>query len=205
MYAGHGYAAVMVDFHGSTGYGQAFTDAIQGDWGGAPLEDLDLGLEAALREVPDLDGDRVAALGASYGGYLMFWLAGQRPDRFRCIVAHDGVFSPRALWFDTEELFFPERDLVGTPWANPEGYARHDPSAFVDRWKAPTLVIQGERDFRVPTSHALGAFNALQRLGVPSRLLLFPTENHWVLGTANSARWHAEVLAWLDRWTKETP
>jgi dipeptidyl aminopeptidase/acylaminoacyl peptidase len=201
VYAGHGYAAVMVDFHGSTGYGQSFTDAIQGDWGGAPLEDLDRGLEAALREVPELDGARVAALGASYGGYMMFWIAGQRPDRFRCIVAHDGVFSPRALWFDTEELFFPERDLMGTPWANPVAYAKHDPSAFVDRWKAPMLVIQGERDFRVPTSHALGAFNALQRQGIPSRMLLFPTENHWILGAANSARWHAEVLAWLDKWT----
>jgi dipeptidyl aminopeptidase/acylaminoacyl peptidase len=201
LYAAHGYAVVLPDFHGSTGYGQAFTDAIQDDWGGAPLEDVMAGLDAALAQVPNLDGERVAALGASYGGYMMFWLAGQRPDRFRCIVAHDGVFSPRALWFDTEELFFPEHDMLGTPWDNPASYARHDPSQHVDKWSTPMLVVQGEQDFRVTTSHSLGAFNALQRRGVPSRLLVFPSENHWVLGLANSARWHHEVLGWLDRWT----
>jgi dipeptidyl aminopeptidase/acylaminoacyl peptidase len=128
-YAGAGYAAVMVDFHGSTGYGQAFCDAIRGDWGGKPLEDLQKGLTAALARYPWMDGDRVAALGASYGGYMINWIAGNWPDRFKCLVSHDGNLDERMAYFDTEELWFPEWDHIGTPWDNPENYAKHNHNA----------------------------------------------------------------------------
>lgn len=200
VFASAGYAVVMIDFHGSVGYGQAFTDRITGDWGGAPLVDLDLGLEHALGANPWMDGDRVGALGASYGGYMMFWLASQRPDRFRCLVAHAGVFSPRQLWFDTEELWFVEHDMVGPPWADASTYHLHDPSQHVASWRTPMLVVQGGKDFRVTESHSLSAFNALQRLGVESRLLYFPDESHWVNKPHNVLQWHDEVLGWLGRY-----
>ncbi len=200
VYAGAGYAAVMVDFHGSTGYGQAFTDAIRHDWGGAPYEDLMKGLDAALARYPFLDGQRAAALGASYGGYMIYWIAGQT-DRFRCLVAHDGNLDERFAYFDTEELWFPEWEHGGTPWDNPSGYAKHNPIEFVGNWKTPTLVVHGELDFRVVATQGLAAFNALQRRGIPSQFLWFPDENHWVLKPQNSLQWHETVLAWLGRWT----
>jgi dipeptidyl aminopeptidase/acylaminoacyl peptidase len=202
IYAGAGYAAVMVDFHGSTGYGQAFTDSIQGDWGGKPLEDLKKGLDAALKKNPWMDGDRVCALGASFGGYMINWIAGAWPDRFRCLVAHDGNLDERFAYFDTEELWFPERDHLGTPWDNPEGYEKHNPLALVKKWKTPTLVIHGGKDFRVVETQGIATFTALQRRGIPSRFLHFPDENHWVLKPHNSILWHETVLAWLDQWTK---
>ncbi len=201
-YAGHGYAAVMIDFHGSTGYGQEFTDSIRGDWGGKPLEDLRKGLAAALEKYPFLDGDRVCALGASFGGYMINWIAGNWPDRFRCLVCHDGNLDERMAYFDTEELWFPERDHEGTPWENPEGYEKHNPVNFVKNWKTPMLVIHGARDYRVVDTQGLATFNALQRRGIPSQLLYFPDENHWVLKPANSILWHDTVLAWIDRWTR---
>lgn len=199
IYAGAGYAAIMVDFHGSTGYGQAFTDAIRGDWGGAPFEDLMAGLDAALGRFDYLDGTRVAALGASYGGYMINWIAGQAPDRFRALVNHDGIVDTRMFWFDTEELWFPEWEFGGLPWQNAEGYARHNPALHVGKWKTPMLVIQGAKDFRVVETQALATFTALQRQGIPSRFLYFPDENHWVIRPQNSVRWHAEVLDWLSR------
>jgi len=201
-YAGHGYAAVMIDFHGSTGYGQAFTDSIRGDWGGKPLVDLRKGLAAALAKYPFLDGDRVCALGASFGGYMINWIAGNWPDRFRCLVCHDGNLDERMAYFDTEELWFPERDHEGTPWDNPEGYEKQNPVNFVKNWKTPMLVIHGARDYRVVDTQGLATFNALQRRGIPSQLLYFPDENHWVLKPANSILWHDTVLAWIDRWTR---
>jgi dipeptidyl aminopeptidase/acylaminoacyl peptidase len=202
VYAGAGYAALMVDFHGSTGYGQAFTDAIGGDWGGKPLEDLKKGLAAALARFPWMDGTRVAALGASYGGYMINWIAGNWPDAFRCLVCHDGNLDEKMAYFDTEELWFPEWDHRGTPWTNPEGYEKQNPVNFVKNWKTPMLVIHGGRDFRVADVQGLSTFNALQRLGIPSKLLYFPDENHWVLKPHNSILWHDTVLAWLDRWCK---
>ncbi len=201
VYAGHGYAAVCVDFHGSSGYGQAFTDSIRGDWGGKPLEDLKQGLAAVLEHYPWMDGDRVAALGASYGGYMVNWIAGNWPQRFKCLVNHDGVFDTRMMYFDTEELWFPEWDHDGTPWGNPEGYRRNNPVAFVDRWRTPMLVIHGALDYRVVDTQGIAAFTACQRQGIPSRLLYFPDENHWVLKPHNSILWHDTVLGWLDRWT----
>lgn len=201
-YAGAGYAVVMVDFHGSTGYGQAFTDSIRGDWGGKPLVDLQKGLAAALERYSWMDGDRVGALGASYGGYMINWIAGNWPDRFRCLVNHDGSFDERMAYFDTDELWFPEWDHEGTPWDDPAGYEEQNPLRFVGRWKTPMLVVHGQQDFRVPVTQGIGTFNALQRRGIPSELLYFPDENHWVLKPQNSILWHDTVLAWLDRWLK---
>jgi dipeptidyl aminopeptidase/acylaminoacyl peptidase len=203
-YAGAGYAAVMVDFHGSTGYGQAFTDSIRGDWGGKPLVDLQKGLAAALKRCPWMDPDRIGALGASFGGYMINWIAGKWPDRFRCLVNHDGNLDERMAYFDTEELWFPEWDHMGTPWENPAGYEKHNPVNFVKNWKTPMLVIHGALDFRVADTQGLGTFNALQRLGIPGKLLYFPDENHWVLKPQNSILWHQTVIGWLDRWLKNT-
>ena len=202
VYAGRGYAAVMIDFHGSTGYGQAFTDAIRGDWGGKPFEDLKLGLDAALRAYPWMDGDRVAALGASYGGWMMNWIAGNWPDRFRCLVTHDGFLDSKNSYFTTEELWFAEWEFMGTPWEKPELFDKWNPINHVGNWKTPTLVVHGGQDFRVVETDGLAVFNALQRRGVPSKLLYFPDENHWVLKPANSILWHDTVLDWLDQWTK---
>ncbi|MHC4431905.1 MAG: dipeptidyl-peptidase 5, partial [Planctomycetota bacterium] len=202
-YAGAGYAAVMVDFHGSTGYGQAFCDSIRGDWGGKPLEDLRKGLAAALRRYSWMDGSRVGALGASFGGFMINWIAGNWPDRFRCLVNHDGNLCERMAYYDTEELWFPEWDHLGTPWNNPEGYEKHNPVNFVRNWKTPMLVIHGALDFRVADTQGLATFNALQRRGIPSKLLYFPDENHWVLKPANSILWHETVIGWLDQWVKK--
>jgi dipeptidyl aminopeptidase/acylaminoacyl peptidase len=202
-YAGAGYAAVMVDFHGSIGYGQPFTDSIRGDWGGKPLEDLKKGLAAALKRYPWMDGDRVGALGASFGGYMINWIAGNWPDRFRCMVNHDGNLDGRMAYFDTEELWFPEWDHLGTPWENPQHYEKHNPVNYVKNWKTPMLVIHGAMDFRVVDTQGLATFNALQRLGIPSKLLYFPDENHWVLKPHNSILWHETVIGWLDQWLKK--
>ncbi len=202
VYAGAGYAALLVDFHGSTGYGQAFTDSIQGDWGGKPLDDLKAGLAAALARYPWMDGDRVAALGASFGGYMMNWIEGAWPDCFRCLVSHDGNLDEFHAYFDTEELWFPERDHRGTPWQAPESYQRHNPVNLVSQWKTPILVVHGGKDYRVVETQGLSTFTAAQRRGVPSELLHFPDENHWVLKPQNSLVWHETVLRWLDRWTR---
>ena len=200
VYAGAGYAAVMVDFHGSVGYGQAFTDSIRHDWGGKPLEDLRKGLAAARERYPWLDGDRICALGASYGGYMMNWIAGNWPDGFRCLVNHDGIFDLRSMYYSTEELWFPEWEHGGTPWENPEGVERHNPARFVDRWRTPMLVVHGGQDFRIVESQGFQTFTALQRRGIASQLLYFPDENHFVLDPHNSLQWHETVLAWLARW-----
>ena len=201
-YAGAGYAAVMVDFHGSTGYGQKFTDSIQSDWGGKPLEDLQKGLAAALDRYPWMNADKVAALGASYGGYMINWIAGNWPDRFTCLVNHDGNLDERFAYFDTEELWFPERDHKGTPWTNPKGYEKHNPVNYIQNWKTPMLVIHGGQDFRVVETQGLGTFTTLQRMGIPSKLLYFPDENHWILKPQNSIQWHNTTLQWLNQWTK---
>ncbi len=202
-YAGAGYAVVMVDFHGSTGYGQAFTDAIRDDWGGKPLEDLQKGLAAALAKYPWMDGDRVGALGASYGGFMINWIAGNWPDRFRCLVSHDGNIDERMAYFETEELWFPEWEKMGTPWDNPEGYEKHNPVNYVQNWKTPMLVVHSENDYRVVVTQGMSTFNALQRKGIPSKFLYFPDENHWVAKPHNSIFWHETVLGWLDQWLKK--
>ncbi len=201
-YAGAGYAAVMVDFHGSVGYGQAFQDAIRDDWGGKPLVDLQKGLAAALQGHPWMDGDRVCALGASYGAYMVNWIEGNWPDRFRCLVSHDGNLDERLAYYATEELWFPEWEHGGAPWENPDAYEKQNPVNLVGKWKTPMLVVHGALDFRIPYEQGLATFTALQRRGIPSRLLIFPDENHWVLKPRNSIQWHETVIGWLDRWLK---
>jgi dipeptidyl aminopeptidase/acylaminoacyl peptidase len=201
-WAGHGYAVVSVDFHGSTGYGQAFTDAINKDWGGKPLTDLKLGLKAATDRFDFLDGDNACAAGGSYGGYMMNWIEGKWPDRFKCIVQHDGVFDARAMAYETEELWFDEWEHGGKPYYEAAAdYERWNPVNTVTDWKTPQLVITSEKDFRIPYTQGLAAFTALQRRDIPSRLLVFPDENHWVLKPKNSLQWYSEVFAWMDRWT----
>ena len=201
VYAGHGYAVVMIDFHGSTGYGQAFTDAISGDWGGAPYDDLMMGLDAALEKYSWLDRSRMVALGASYGGFMINWVNGHT-DRFKALICHDGNLDERIAYYNTEELWFPEWEHGGLPWEKPEGYTKHNPIDLVQNWKTPTLVIHGGLDYRVVDTQGMATFTALQRKAIPSRFLYFPDEGHWVLKPQNSKLWHDEVLAWMDTWTK---
>ncbi len=205
VYAGAGYATVFIDFHGSTGYGQAFTDSISGDWGGKPLQDLKLGLDAAVKKFPWLDRERSCALGASYGGYMMNWIEGNWSDGFRCIVNHDGVFDTRGMAYSTEEIWFTEWENGGTYYDAPQKHEQFNPVHHVKKWKTPMLVVQGDLDFRIPTAQGLGTFTALQRQGIPSKLLMFPDENHWVLKPANSVLWHHTVIDWLDTYTKAKP
>ncbi|WP_379922964.1 prolyl oligopeptidase family serine peptidase [Erythrobacter sp. R86502] len=204
--ASQGYAVISIDFHGSTGYGQAFTDSIRGDWGGKPLEDLRKGMEAALALDNRIDGDRACAMGASYGGFMVNWIAGQWPDRFDCIVQHDGLFDMRSFYYSTEELWFPRWDFGGSYEEQRDTYERWNPVNFVSNWKTPMLVVTGEQDFRVPYTQGLQSFTALQERGIPAQLLVFPDENHWVLGARNSLQWHRTVFDWLGRWlTKDAP
>ena len=198
-YAGAGYAVVMIDFHGSTGYGQAFTDSISEHWGDRPLEDLQKGWAAAQEKYSFLDGDNACALGASYGGYMINWIAGRWSDEFKCLVNHDGVFDVRGMGYSTEELWFTEWEYGGTVYDNPEGYERFNPVNHVSEWKTPMLVVQGDLDYRIPTAQGLSTFTALQRRGIESRLIVFPDENHWVLRPQNSLQWHNEVFRWLDQ------
>ncbi len=200
-FAGAGYGVVMVDFHGSTGYGQAFTDSISGDWGGKPLQDLQLGLKEALKANPWLDSDRMCALGGSYGGFMINWIAGQWPNGFKCLVSHDGIFDNRTMYYSSEELWFSEHEFSGPEYQNPASYAKFNPVDHVTKWKAPMLVIHGQLDYRVPDSQGISVFTALQRQGIPSELLYFPNENHWVLKPADSVQWYDTVLEWLNRWT----
>lgn len=204
-YAGAGYAAVFIDFHGSTGYGQKFTDSISNDWGGKPLVDLQKGYDAAVKKFPWLDRSRDCALGASYGGYMMNWIAGNWSDEFKCIVNHDGVFDTRGMAYSTEEQWFTDWENGGPYYKVPENHERFNPVHHVAKWKTPMLVIQGDLDFRIPTAQGLGTFTALQRQGVESKLLVFPDENHWVLKPANSVQWHHTVIGWLDQYLKAQP
>jgi dipeptidyl aminopeptidase/acylaminoacyl peptidase len=149
-----------------------------------------------------MDGDRVCALGASYGGYMINWIAGNWPDRFRCLVSHDGNLDEQMAYFDTEELWFPEWERGGAPWEVPEAYQKHNPVNHVDAWKTPMLVVHGALDYRVVDTQGISVFTALQRRGIPSKLLYFPDENHWVLKPHNSIQWHETVIGWIDQWTK---
>ena len=200
-YAGQGFAVVMIDFHGSTGYGQAFTDAISGHWGDRPLEDLQKGYAHALKKYRFLDSNRACALGASYGGYMVNWIAGNWPEPWKCLVNHDGVFDTRMMGYATEELWFTEWENGGTPFDVPQNYEKFNPVNHVAKWRVPMLVVQGELDYRIPPEQGIATFTALQRKGIESQLLLFPDENHWVLKPQNSILWHDTVNSWLKRWT----
>ena len=204
-YAGAGFAVVMIDFHGSAGYGQAFTDAIRGHWGDRPLEDLQKGWSYALRAFPFLDGTRACALGGSYGGYMINWIEGNwRPQAsatWKCLVNHDGVFDSRMMYYGTEELWFEEWEHEGTAFDQPENFERFNPVDHVTDWAVPMLVIHGAQDYRVPLDQGIAAFTALQRRGIASEFLYFPDENHWVLKPQDAMRWHQSVEDWLKRWT----
>jgi dipeptidyl aminopeptidase/acylaminoacyl peptidase len=193
------YVVVMINFHGSTGYGQKFTDSISGDWGGKPYVDLMKGLDYVEKTYPFIDKNRVAALGASYGGYMANWILGHT-DRFKCIVSHDGVFNTESAWGTTEELWFPEWEFKGPPWKNRELYRKWSPHLFADKFKTPTLVIHGQNDYRVDVSQGFDLFTMLQRLKVPSKMLYFPDEGHWVLKPQNSRLWYKTVNDWVDQW-----
>ena len=202
LFAGAGYGLVAVDFHGSTGYGQGFTDAIRNNWGGWPLEDLKKGLDAATTKFTWLDGNNACALGASYGGYMMNWIEGNWPDRFKCIVQHDGVFDARAMAYETEELWFDEWEHGGHPYyEDPAAFENWNPVNLVDKWKTPQLVITSEGDYRIPYTQGIAAFTALQRRDIPSRLIVFPGGSHWVLNPKESRQWYREVLGWMGKWT----
>ncbi len=203
MFAARGYVVALVNFHGSTGYGQAFTDSISGDWGGKPYRDIIKAVDfLQSRYSQFIDPDRVGAAGASYGGYMINWIAGQT-DLFKCLVSHSGVFDLRSMYGSTEELWFPEWEFRGTPWTNPEMYQKFSPSYYVQNFKTPTLVIHSANDFRVPLEQGLQFFTSLQRMGVPSRLLYFPDEDHFVQKPQNARLWWQTVLDWLDTYLKK--
>ncbi len=201
-FAARGYGVIYIDFHGSPGYGQAFTDSISQHWGDRPFEDLQKGLAAALVKYPWLDGKRACSLGASYGGYMQNWIAGKWPDGFRCIINHAGIFDTRSMYYTTEELWFTEWENGGPYYQTPEIHERFNPANHVGEWRTPMLVIHGELDFRVPYTQGLATFTALQRRGIESRFVVFPDENHWVLKPANSIFWYGTVLDWMDAHTK---
>ena len=195
------YVVVMINFHGSTGYGQKFTDSISGDWGGAPYVDLMKGLDYVEKSYPFIDKNREAALGASYGGYMANWILGHT-NRFKCIVSHDGMFNTESAYGTTEELWFPEWEFKGPPWKNREMYRKFSPHLFADKFKTPTLVVHGQNDYRLDVSEGFQLFTTLQRLGIPSKMLYFPDEGHWVLKPQNSRLWYKTVNDWVDQWCK---
>ena len=188
LFAANGYVVVMVNFHGSTGYGQNFIDAINGNWGGAPFDDLMMGLDYAEKNYPFIDKNRECALGASYGGYVINWIEGHT-DRFKCLVSHDGMFNTESAYGTTEELWFNEWEFKGTPWTNREMYRKWSPHLFAKNFKTPMLVVHGQLDYRLDVSEGFQLFTTLQRLGIPSEMLYFPDEGHWVLKPQNSQLW----------------
>jgi dipeptidyl aminopeptidase/acylaminoacyl peptidase len=203
-FAGMGYGVVLIDFHGSTGYGQAFTDSISGDWGGKPLEDLQKGWVAAARQFKWLDGGNACALGASYGGYMMNWIEGNW-HVFECLVNHDGDFDIAFSAYASDELWYSDWSMNGMPYDRPEAYQLHNPVNTVDRWETPMLVVHGDLDYRTGIDQGLSTFTALQRRGVESQFLRFPDEGHWVLKPNNVVQWYRTVQTWLDRHLKGPP
>jgi len=201
LFAANGYVVIMINFHGSTGYGQKFIDAINGDWGGAPYEDLMKGLDYAEQTYPFIDKTRECALGASYGGYMINWILGHT-DRFKCLVSHDGMFNAESAWGTTEELWFNDWEFKGTPYDNRASYEKWSPHQYAKNFKTPTLVIHGQRDYRLDVSEGFQLFTTLQMEGVPSKMLYFPDEGHWVQKPQNAKLWYETVNAWVDQWTK---
>ena len=204
LFASQGYVVVMINPRGSTGYGQKFTDEISGDWGGKVFEDLMKGVEYVIRNYPFIDSTRIGAAGASYGGYMMNWIEGHNDKGiFKCLVSHAGVFDLASMYGSTEELWFPEWEFKGTPWTNPEMYKKWSPSSYVKNFKTPMLVIHGQLDYRVDVSQGFQMFTALQRMGVPSKMLYFPDEGHFVLKPQNSKLWWNTIFDWLEKYLKK--
>ena len=202
LFAANGYVVVTINPRGSTGYGQKFIDDINGDWGGKVFEDLMKGLDYAEKTYPFIDKDRECALGASYGGYAVNWILGHT-NRFKCLVSHDGMFNADSAWGTTEELWFNEWEFKGTPWTSRELYRKWSPHLAAPNFKTPTLVIHSQRDYRLDVSEGLELFTTLQRMKVPSKMLYFPDEGHWVLKPQNSQLWYKTVNDWVDQWTKK--
>ena len=201
LFAANGYVVAMVNFHGSTGYGQKFIDAINGNWGGAPYDDVMMGVEYAEKNYPFIDKGRECALGASYGGYMINWIEGHS-DHFKCLVSHDGMFNTESAFGTTEELWFNEWEFKGTPWTNREMYRKWSPHLHATDFKTPLLVVHGQLDYRLDVSEGFQLFTTLQRLKIPSKMLYFPDEGHWVLKPQNGRLWYQTVNAWVDEWTK---
>lgn len=204
LMAAQGYVVAGVNRRGLPGFGQQWNDQISRDWGGQPMRDL-LAVTDAMRQRPYIDRDHCAAVGASFGGYTVYWLMGNAGDRFACMIAHCGVFNLESMSLETEELWFPDWDLGGPYWKSAEAaadFARFSPHHYVQNWKTPLLVIHGEQDFRVPYDQGLQAFTAAQRMGVTSRLLVFPDECHWILRPQDCVLWQREFFGWLDRFCK---
>ncbi|PWN49301.1 alpha/beta-hydrolase [Violaceomyces palustris] len=203
VFAAQGFLVVTLDPAGSTGFGQEYTEAILGNWGGRPYYDIRAGVHYVLDVMPSADSERVVAAGASYGGYMINWLQGHNDDElFKALVCHDGVFDTKNTFYSTDELYFPEAEFGGVPWEVSSEYEKWSPQQHTSNWKTPQLVIHGGKDYRLTESEGLSAFNVLQRRGVPSKLVYFPDENHWVLNPRNSLKWHEEVLGWLKKWSK---
>jgi dipeptidyl aminopeptidase/acylaminoacyl peptidase len=209
LFAAKGYVVVMVNPRGSTGYGQAIIDGVNGDWGGKPFSDLMTGLDYAEEHYPFIDKNREAALGASYGGFMANWILGHT-DRFKCIVSHDGMFNPESAYGTTEELWFNEWEFKGKPWdyyGKPDSenpFRKWSPAMSAKNFKTPTLVIHSQLDYRLDVSEGFQLFTTLQRLHVPSKMLYFPDEGHWVLKPQNSELWYKTVNDWVDEWTKSS-
>jgi dipeptidyl aminopeptidase/acylaminoacyl peptidase len=199
--ASAGYVVVMPNPRGSTGYGQKFTDDINQDWGGKPFDDV-MAVTDRVAALPYVDANRMAAAGGSYGGYMVDWMLGHT-NRFKALVSHAGVFDLRSMAGATEEVWFPLWEFKGMPWENPEVYAKWSPSYFVKEFKTPTLVIHGELDYRVPYTQGLQLYTSLQMQKVPSKLLVYPDEGHWILKPQNSVLWYESVLEWMGEWLKE--
>ncbi len=203
VFAAPGYVTLMINRRGSTGYGQKFTDEITNDWGGKAYVDVMNGVDYTLKKYPFVDGSRMAAAGGSYGGYMADWIA-THSGRFKAIISHASVYDKVSM-YATEELWFEEHDMQGTPWTNPESYKKWSPSTYaveLGKFKTPTLVFCGERDYRVPYTQSLEFFSALQRQGVPSKLVVFPDEGHWVLKPQNAQFWYKTFLDWLALYVK---
>jgi acylaminoacyl-peptidase len=200
VWAGMGYAVVMVDFHGSSGYGEAFAKSIVGHWGDRPLTDLQKGWSYALSHYSFLDADRACALGGSYGGYMVAWIAGNWTKPWKCLVNHDGVFDIRLMSYSTDIPGFQQSQNDAPTWDKPDAVERFNPIDHVADWSVPMLVVHGGRDDRVPLDQGMGAYGAAQLRHVPSQLLYFPDENHWVLKPQNSVQWYSTVESWMKRW-----
>jgi dipeptidyl aminopeptidase/acylaminoacyl peptidase len=207
LFAANGYVVVMINPGGSTGYGQAFVDRVNGDWGGKPFTDLMTGLDYAEQHYPFIDKNRECALGASYGGYMANWVLGHT-NRFKCIVSHDGMFDPESAFGTTEEDWFNIWEFKGRPWdyyGKPDSenpFRKWSPALAAKNFKTPTLVVHSQLDYRLDVSEGFQLFDTLQLLGVPSKMLYFPDEGHWVLKPQNSQLWWKTVNDWVDRWTK---
>jgi len=206
LMAAQGYIVLAVNRRGLPGFGQAWNDQISRDWGGQAMQDL-LTATDAMFEEPYVDRDRTGAIGASFGGYTIYWLMGHdAQDRFKTMIAHCGVFNLESMYLSTEELFFVNWDLGGPYWRSPEvakDYRRFSPHNFVGGWSTPLLVVHGQRDFRVPVEQGIQAFTAAQLQGVPSRFLYFPDEGHWVLSPQNGVLWHRVFFDWLGRYLQK--